>query len=254
MAINIRYQGDPGVDGDAGQDATRVGSTGASGLPAECKPVWAPRDDPPSRGGPGGRGSDGGPGEHGGNGGNASNYEIHVEVLYGGLEIDASGGEGGNGGNGGTGSAGGTGGAGGNGNGCEPSAFGGNGGTGGNGGAGGNAGNGGSGADVTLYYVSDQSGNDPPQITCSGGRPGTPGAGGLGGPGGAPGGAGADSDYTSTQYDPGEPPAPGSPGAAGPTGPDRHRGPCRRRPAGAGRDRLTVCGGSPAPGAGRAAP
>ena len=82
MAINIRYQGNPGVNGAAGANATQAGTTGASGLPAECKPVWAPADDPATRGGNGGRGSDGAPGEHGGSGGNASNYEIHVCLLY----------------------------------------------------------------------------------------------------------------------------------------------------------------------------
>ena len=215
MAINIRYQGNPGVNGAAGANATEAGSPGASGQPAECKPVWAPADDPATRGGNGGRGSDGAPGEHGGAGGNASNYEIHVEVLYGGVEIDASGGQGGNGGKGGNGSAGGKGGEGGDGSGCEPSAFGGRGGNGGAGGRGGNAGNGGRGADVTIYYVSDQSGNDPPKIT-SLRRPARQGRQrGPRRPRGHPGDAGPDSDYAVSQSDIGQPPEPADPGPTG---------------------------------------
>ena len=244
MAINIRYQGNPGVKGDDGANATQVGTAGTTGLPAECKPIWAPRDDPPTRGGNGSRGSDGAPGEHGGAGGNASNYEIHVEVLYGGIEIDASGGQGGDGGKGGNGRAGGPGGQGGNGNGCEPSAFGGRGGNGGAGGRGGNAGNGGNGADVTIYYVSDQSGNDPPQITCSGGRPGALGSGGLGGAAGSPGAAGPDSDYAVSQYDPGQPPEPADPG---PTGADGDQGVAGRDPATASWCRSRPSDGAAAP-------
>src|SRR4051794_40256228 len=122
MTTNIEFKrGAPGGNGGTGCTPTEVGAKGADGLPAECKPAWAPRDDPPTNGGTGGRGIDGGPGGAGGKGGSGGSYEIHVEVLYSGLVVEALGGPGGKGGFGGNGSAGGPGGKGGDGSGCEPS-------------------------------------------------------------------------------------------------------------------------------------
>ena len=86
-----------GNDGTRGTDGAvgPAGGTGGLGQDAVCSGWFFVADRPPGRGGKGGRGSDGGVGSVGGPGSNGGTFELHVNVLGSGIQVDTSGGRGG---------------------------------------------------------------------------------------------------------------------------------------------------------------
>ncbi len=202
--MNIDGSGQPGVTPDPPAQQPQI-APGDPGRPAHCS-TWG--DDPASAGLDGGTGYTGSDGLDATQGQNGSPVQIVVRDLFGGLNVNCSGGRGGNGGQGGKAGQGGNGGAGGSGQGCEDDKPGGRGGNGGLGGKGALGANGGDGGDITILYTNFV--GDTPSVLSAGGQPG--GA-GLPGPGGDPGLGGANPGGGSAPN--GSPGPNGAPGARG---------------------------------------